>query len=100
MTVRHIVVWTVKATDETEKAEALARMQTLLTGLVGRIPSILSLTVGLNGAYPDKNADVALVAEFADYEGLANYQQHPDHLEVAATIRTLVSSRASIDFDF
>ena len=100
MTVRHIVVWTVKATDETEKAEALARMQTLLTGLVGRVPSILSLTVGLNGAYPDKNADIALVAEFADYEGLANYQQHPDHLEVAATIRTLVSSRASIDFDF
>ncbi|RKR73053.1 Dabb family protein [Frondihabitans australicus] len=100
MTVKHIVVWTVDAASETEKAEALARIEGLLTGLVGRVPSILSLTVGLNGAYPDRNADIALVADFADYEGLEAYQQHPDHREVSATIATLVSSRAAIDFEY
>lgn len=100
MTVKHIVVWQVAATDETEKAAALATIESALTGLVGTIPSILSLTVGLNGAYPDKNSDIAVVADFADFEGLDAYQNHPDHLEVAALIRTLVSSRAAIDYEY
>ncbi|AMM21890.1 stress responsive alpha-beta barrel domain-containing protein [Frondihabitans sp. PAMC 28766] len=100
MTVKHIVIWGLAATDETEKAEALATIESALTGLVGRVPSILSLTVGVNGAYPDENSDVAVVADFADYEGLEAYQTHPDHLEVAALIRTLVSSRAAIDYEY
>lgn len=100
MTVKHIVIWTIDATDETEKAEALVRIEQALTGLVGRIDSIRSLTVGLNGVYPDKNADIAVVADFDDYAGLDEYQNHPDHLEVAALVRTLVSGRSSIDYEY
>lgn len=100
MSVKHIVIWSIAATDETEKAEAIARITSALTGLVGRIGSIRSLTVGLNGAYPDKNGDLAVVADFDDFEGLDEYQNHPDHLEVAALVRSLVSSRAAIDYEY
>lgn len=100
MTVKHIVIWTLSATDETEKAEALVRIEGALTGLVGRVPSIRSLTVGINGAYPDKNGDIAVVADFDDFEGLDAYQNHPDHLEVAALVRSFVSGRSAIDYEF
>ena len=100
MTVKHIVVWKLAATAETEKAEAIARVTSLLTGLVGRIDTIRSLTVGVNGAYPDKNSDIAVVADFDDYDGLEAYQVHPDHKAVAAEIGTLVASRAAIDYEY
>jgi len=100
MTVKHIVIWNLKATDAGEKAEASARIESALTALVGRVPSIRSLTVALNGAYPDKNADIAVVADFDDYEGLDEYQNHPDHLEAAGIIRSFVSGRSSIDYTY
>ncbi|GAA4677676.1 Dabb family protein [Frondihabitans cladoniiphilus] len=100
MTVKHIVLWKLKATDELEKAEAIARITQLLNGLVGRVESIRSLTVGVNGAYPETNSDISVVADFDDYEGVQAYQVHPDHQEVAAEIRTLVASRAGIDFEY
>lgn len=100
MSVKHIVIWSLAATDESEKAEALARISAALTGLVGRVPSIRGLTVGVNGAYPGSNSDVAVVADFDDYAGLDAYQNHPDHLEVAGLVRSLVSGRAAIDYEY
>jgi hypothetical protein len=100
MTIKHIVVWKVRATDEIEKAEALATIEGALTGLIGRVPSIGTLTVGLNVAYPDKNSDIAVVADFADLDALEAYQNHPDHLEVSALIRTLVTERSAIDYQY
>jgi hypothetical protein len=100
MTVKHIVIWKVAATDENEKAAAIARIQGLLTSLVGQIDTIQSLTVGVNGIWPEKNADVTLVADFADFEGLETYQNDPRHLEAAGEIRALVSERTSIDYEY
>lgn len=100
MTVKHIVLWNLAATDEAEKAEGMARIEAGLLGLVGKVPSIRSLRVERNGAYPDSNADIAVVADFDDYTGLEAYQVHPDHLEVVAIVRSLVSSRAGIDYEY
>lgn len=100
MTVKHIVIWKLSATDEADKARDTARITELLTGLVGAIDTIRSLTVGVNGAYPEKNSDIAIVADFDDYAGLDTYQEHPAHQAVAAEIRALVSGRAAIDYEY
>ena len=40
-----------------------------------------------------------LISDFDSVEDIAIYQEHPAHLEVAAFIRSVVASRASVDFE-
>ncbi|PYY50201.1 Dabb family protein [Curtobacterium sp. MCBD17_023] len=94
--IRHVVSWTLR--EDLDRDDAVARIRELLTGLVGVIPSIKSLQVVENVAYPGKNQDVAVVAEFDDLAGLDEYQVHPDHQTAAAEIRGLVTARAAIDW--
>ncbi|WP_258365929.1 MULTISPECIES: Dabb family protein [unclassified Curtobacterium] len=91
-----MVSWTLR--EDLDRDDAVARIRELLTGLVGVIPSIRSLQVVENVAYPGKNQDVAVVAEFDDLAGLDEYQVHPDHQAAAAEIRGLVTARAAIDW--
>jgi hypothetical protein len=97
--IRHIVSWKLLADDETGKATAVAEIAAALTGLVGVIPEIVSLTVSRNIAYVDRNHDVVLVADFETIDGLDAYQVHPEHIKAAAVVGARVSARASVDFE-
>jgi hypothetical protein len=94
--IRHVVSWTLR--EDLDRDGTVARIRELLTGLVGVIPSIRSLQVVENVAYPGKNQDVAVVAAFDDLAGLDEYQVHPDHQAAAAEIRGMVTARAAIDW--
>ncbi len=97
--IRHIVTWKLKAQDEAAKAIAAAEIKTALEGLVHHIPEIISLMVARNVAYPDKNFDVVLVAEYATLDDLEAYQVHPEHIKAAGIVGARVSARASVDFE-
>jgi len=99
MTVKHVVIWNLVATDDASREHAAARIDELLTGLVGTVESIRSLEVVRNVAYPETNGDVAVVAEFDDVAGLDAYVVHPAHRAAAAEIRTLVTGRGAIDYE-
>ncbi|WIB59257.1 Dabb family protein [Curtobacterium sp. MCLR17_007] len=94
--INHVVSWGLR--PELDRAATIERIRTLLTGLVGVVPSIRMLRVVDNVAYPEKNHDVAVVATFDDLAGLDEYQVHPQHQAAAAEIRELVTSRAAIDW--
>jgi len=98
MTIRHIVSWKLAATDPAEKAEHAAQVSKALRGLVSVIDDIRSLETGAD-VVGGGNWDVAVIAEFADTDALDRYQVHPAHQEVAALIRSLVSSRSCVDFE-
>ena len=97
--IRHIVSWKLKAEDEPGRALATAEISAALTGLVGVIPEIVSLSVSRNIAYADKNHDVILVADFETLDGLDAYQVHPEHIKAAAVVGARVVARASVDFE-
>jgi hypothetical protein len=97
--IRHIVSWKLKAEDEAGRETAAAEITAALTGLVGVIPSIVTLSVARNVAYPDKNHDVVLIADFETIDGLEAYQVHPEHLKAAAVVGARVVARASVDFE-
>ncbi len=97
--IRHIVIWTLKATEAHEKATAIDRICTALGSLPPLIPEILHLRVAHNVAYDDVNADVVLVADFESVEALQAYQDHPEHQKVVPVVRGLTASRTAIDFD-
>ena len=94
--INHVVSWALR--PELDRAATIEQIRTLLTGLVGVVPSIRTLRVVENVAYPDKNHDVAVVATFDDLAGLDEYQVHPQHQAAAAEIRGFVTGRAAIDW--
>lgn len=97
--IRHVVTWTLAAEDAATRAEQAAEVARRIRSLVGVVPSIRSLSVGPNVVYADVNADVALVADFDDVDGLEAYQVHPAHQDVAGYVRSVVASRSAVDFE-
>ena len=97
MSIRHIVIWKMVATEPSEKAAALAQIRQALEPLVDHIPELHSLTVTPNVAYFGVNGDAILVAEFANLEDLETYALHPLHVEAAGSIKPLFESRMAID---
>ena len=67
--------------------------------LPSKIPCILSYRFGCDLGVIDGNVDFAVVADFADQEGLATYTNHPDHQEVIQTlVRPIMAQRDAIQY--
>ncbi|MBS1673240.1 MAG: Dabb family protein [Actinobacteria bacterium] len=98
MTLRHVVTWKMATEDPAERAEHAAGVASRLQALVGVVPSIRSLSTGVNALAIDGNWDVTLVADFDDEDGLQAYQVHPAHQEVIAYVRAVTGSRSAVDF--
>ena len=99
--IKHIVVW--KLLEETpqhgSKAQAAIKGKELLEGLVGKVPSLLKAEVGININPDTNNFDLALYSEFSDWEGLLEYQEHPEHKKVANFIGEIRSGRSAVDYE-
>jgi len=99
MTVKHIVVWRLKAQDHEAKRRDGQRVVELLGGLVGIVPSLISLEGGPNIAPLERNWDVAIVAEFASLDDMMAYQVHPEHVKRAAQVRELAEQVTGVDYE-
>ena len=91
--ITHIVTFKL---DDRAGADACKAM---LDGLVGQVPSLRSMTVGVNVVESPHAHTLALVAMFDDLEGLEAYQVHPAHQEVAQHLRASSSAIAAVDFE-
>lgn len=98
MTIRHVVSWKLATMDETERAHHAAGIKRGLESLPAVIPQLRYLQVGVN-AVPGDNFDVVLISDFETLDDIQVYQEHPAHCEVAAFIRSVVSSRAAVDYE-
>jgi Stress responsive A/B Barrel Domain len=98
--IRHIVAWKLRANGADAKRESSARIRALLEGLRPVIPQIKELAVSENVVLNDLNWDLVLVADYDSAEDLKAYQVHPNHQAASAEITSLVSDRASVDFEF
>jgi hypothetical protein len=96
----HVVIWRLK--DEAlgaDKATNAARLKREIEALVGVVPEIRKLEVGLNEAVSDQAGDVVLYSAFDDWDGLDRYQQHPAHQAVVGLVREIVSERRVVDYE-
>lgn len=99
--VKHVVLWKVKDLDEGYDTKAASwKMKEKLEGMLGRIPELKSLQVGINENESHDAYDVCLITEHDDWEGLKAYQEHPAHMEVAAFIGEVRKVRAVVDFEY
>jgi hypothetical protein len=72
--IKHIVMWKVRGDTPQEKAKVARFVKSRFEGLIGRIPGLTKLEVGLDSSGVDYACDVVLYTEFENQEALDAYQ--------------------------
>ena len=93
--VKHIVMFDFK--DENKK-ENLEKAKVMLENLMDVVPTLKSMEVGLNFSEEARAMDLSIITEFESKEALNLYANHPEHLEVVAFIKTVVSASKVVDY--
>ncbi len=95
--VTHIVLWNLKEEAEgAGKEQNAAIMKERLEALVGKIPGLISLTVGRN--VMPTGYDLCLLGRYEDIDALKLYRDHPLHKEVQQFVHKVITDRVSCDF--
>ncbi|MBR4555009.1 MAG: Dabb family protein [Ruminococcus sp.] len=97
--VKHIIIWELdkKLSDE-EKLESAKKIKAGLEGLKGVIDGLEEITVHI-GLLGSSSGDLMLDSTFTGTDALAGYQTNPEHLKVAAFVRSVTSHRSCADFE-
>jgi len=95
--IKHIVMWTLAAVDDDQRAADTAAITESLERLVGIVAGLRSLTVTANTEDVPLNYDLVLQGEFDDRAALDLYLDHPEHLAAVDIVRPRVNGRAAID---
>ena len=91
----HIVMFKFK--EENKKANIIQAKQ-MLENLMGAVPSLRSIDVGINFIKADRAMDVSLIATFDSKEGLDMYDIHPEHQKVVTFIKSVVEYSKASDY--
>lgn len=73
-------------------------MKEHLEALLGRIPELISVEVGVNVCESDAAYDAVLIATFHSVEDLERYKNHPLHKEISSYCKKVRDSRIVCDF--
>lgn len=92
----HIV--TFKFKEENKKANIIQAKQ-MLENLMGAVPSLRSMDVGVNFSTEERAMDLSIITAFESKEGLEAYSIHPEHLKVVDFIKTVVEYSKVVDYE-
>ena len=92
--VKHIVIYTLK--DGIDKDEAVGVIASVLEPLVGVIPGLRCMQI--RRTYQG-GMDYCLYSEFESRRALADYAQHPAHLEAKTHFWQWLDTRVCADFE-
>ena len=92
----HIV--TFKFKEENKKANIIQAKQ-ILENLMGAVPSLRSIDVGVNFSTEERAMDLSIITVFESKEGLDAYAVHPEHLKVVDFIKTVVEYSKVVDYE-
>lgn len=100
MTIRHTVIWKLKAEGDAEKAAAAAEIHDRVMELGVAIPLVHNLSVRTTQAGRPTSGDVILEAEFDSFDDLEAYLAHPAHVAGGEAVKQLVSAGLTVDYEF
>jgi hypothetical protein len=96
--IKHIVMWNLKGVTPDDKARGAQRVKSAFEGLVGKIPGLLYMEIGIDVSAVDYACDVVLYSEFESHEALEGYAVHAEHLRVKAELGDLRTARHQVDY--
>lgn len=92
----HIVMYQFK--EEHKKANIIQAKQ-MLENLMGAVPTLRSMDVGLNFSDEKRAMDMSIITAFESKEGLNAYAVHPEHLKVVDFIKGVVEYSKVVDYE-
>lgn len=92
----HIV--TFKFKEENKKANIIQAKQ-MLENLMGAVPTLRSMDVGINFSPEERAMDLSIITAFESREGLEAYAIHPEHLKVVDFIKSVVEYSKVVDYE-
>jgi hypothetical protein len=91
----HIVMFQFE--DENKKANIIQAKQ-MLENLMGAVPSLRSIDVGLNFSTGERAMDLSIITAFESKEDLEAYAIHPEHVKVVDFIKSVVEYSKVVDY--
>ncbi len=98
--VKHVVMFDFKDAEGRTALENAQIAKDMGMALMGKVPSLRSMEIGLNELESVKCHQLVLIATFDDFEGLKEYDAHPEHQEVVKHIRSTFTERHAVDFTY
>lgn len=96
---KHVVMWKLKAFAEGKtRTENALWMKQNLERLVGSVPGVKQLQVGVNICEDEMAYDAVLISLFESDADLAAYKVHPEHVKISAYCKKIRESRVVVDF--
>jgi len=92
----HIVMFKFK--EESKKANIIQAKQ-MLENLMGAVPSLRSIDVGVNFSEEERAMDLSIITSFESKEELDAYAVHPEHLKVVDFIKQVVEYSKVVDYE-
>jgi len=92
----HIV--TFKFKDENKQANIIQAKQ-MLENLMGAVPTLKSIDVGLNFSKEDRAMDLSIITIFESKVALEAYAIHPEHIKVVEFIKGVVEYSKVVDYE-
>lgn len=92
----HIVMFAFK---EENKQVNIIQAKQMLENLMGAVPTLRSMDVGLNFSAEDRAMDLSIITTFENKEALSQYAVHPEHLKVVDFIKTVVTASKVVDYE-
>ncbi|CAM3511469.1 Dabb family protein [Marinicrinis lubricantis] len=93
--ITHIVFFKLKNPDQ----QTVQTTKEKLEQMMGRIPELKSLQVGVDIVRSQRSYDLALITTFDSLDDLEAYQVHPVHLEFVEYVNTVRESTVAVDFE-
>jgi hypothetical protein len=96
--IKHIVMWNVRGDSVQEKRKAALLIKVRFEALVGKIPGLKHLEVGVDMSQVGYACDVVLYSEFDNKESLDAYGTHPEHTRVRKELGDIRIARYQVDY--
>jgi len=97
--IRHIVMWKLRGPSPKEKRSQAEQARAALLGMLGKVPGLTQMEVGIGSLAADDRADLVLSSLHDSWQALEDYAQHPAHEPVKTLIGGLRTERRVLDFE-
>lgn len=97
--IRHIVMWKLRGPSLEEKRSQAEQCRAALLSMLGKVPGIQQMEVGIGPGKADDESDLVLSSLHDSWQALKDYATHPDHEPVKQLIGSLRTERRVVDFE-
>lgn len=98
--VKHIVFWKLKPElAGAQREQVLRQIKEGFEALLGVIPGMTHIEIGVDFSKGADSGDIALYSEFESREALDGYQNHPGHLAMVPLVREWRIERRVADYE-